>query len=712
MIYNFAEYKPFPLLEGHLKMGATSKNGEKIDVNNLYITKNGKPFFPVMAEIHFARVPKDEWEDRILKMKANGINVVASYLFWIKCEPVENEFDFTNENDVRYFLSLLKKHGMYSFLRIGPWITAESRGGGLPDWIYYRGIPLRQNDEEFLFYTRRWYEKVYEQVKDYTFDKEGVIIGIQFDNEIPNRPEYLQKLKDMALEIGFTAPIYSATGWNLKGGARLPKDEMIPVWGGYAAKPWTPHIGPINFYGHYRFTKDRNSTDIGNDQIDSGNEVVNLPNDRYPYACAELGTGIPTSKHRRSVITDYDNYSFALVKLGCGNNMPGYYLFCGGKNTLNRGETLNWNNSVDKENRTYPVYNYDFEAPISTHGPITDSYRYLRLLNLFTNNYGEELCEMQSTLQRVNVKSDDVKELRYAMRSKDNKGYIFVNNHIHLLKKLPVNDVQFKLHDGSVVPQKPINVKADVSFFFPFNITYGNLTADYITAQPLCKKDNTYFFVEIEGVEPTYKFNGKEIISAKTGKDNGFEIDGQKFITLTLEEAKHLCQFGDRILIGDNCDLVDNLGEIRACNFGSFAYYEYSNGKFIRTAIEKECNLPKEISYKEVRTAPVNPRFFSNFHNMHKDVGGRRKLHFYDIEIGDGTDGFLFIDYSGDSAQLYLDGEMYEDHHYTGRSWPIPVKDLVGKKIILIIAEYTKDIYVDIEPKTVAGIDKLEIRDR
>lgn len=448
-------------------MGETSSNGEKIYANSLYLTKNDRPFYPVMAEIHFARVPKNEWEDRILKMKANGVMVVSSYLFWIKCEPIQGQFDFTEEKDVKYFVSLCKKHGLYTALRIGPWITAECRNGGLPDWLAFKGIPIRTNDGEYLSYVYNWYKAVYEQVKDYLFCNGGNIIAIQFDNELARIPEHLQKLKDMAIEIGFSAPIYTATGWGPKGGAFLPKDELLPMFGGYCAKPWTRHIDPINFYGHFGFCAERNSTDVGDDQIESDGHDVNLPNDRYPYAYAELGTGIPTSKHRRPVVTDYDNYSFALCKLGSGNNWPGYYLFCGGKNTLGPGYTLNWSNFLDKNSNTYPLINYDFQAPISTHGPITDSYRYFKLLNLFTNTYGEELCEMQCTHQADKVKKDDVVELRYAMRSKDNKGYIFVNNHIHLLNKLPVNNVQFKLHDGNVIPEKPIDIKADVSFLCP-----------------------------------------------------------------------------------------------------------------------------------------------------------------------------------------------------------------------------------------------------
>ncbi|MBQ4153654.1 MAG: beta-galactosidase [Clostridia bacterium] len=711
MKYTFDKQNRFDLLEGHLKMGEGNPDGDYIDVNNLYVTKNGKPFYPVMAEMHFARVEPDQWEDRILKMKACGINVVSSYLFWLKCEPIQGQFDFTGENDVRRFVGLCKKHGMYCALRIGPWITAESRNGGLPEWLYLKGIPLRQNNEEYLSYVYEWYKAVYSQVEEFMYRKGGNIILIQFENEITNRPEYLQKLKDMALEIGFTAPIYTATGWNLAGGAQLPKDEMIPMWGGYAAKPWTEHIDPIPFYGHYKFTPARNSTDIGNDQITSDAEVVNLPDDRYPCAFAELGNGIPNSKHRRPVITDIDNYSFVMVKLGCGNNMPGYYLFIGGKNKLGPGYTLNWNNNLDKNSRIYPILHYDFQAPVDTYGNLRGYYRLLRIINHFTNSYGEELAPMQSVYQPDKVEKDDVVKLRYAMRTEGGKGYIFVNNHIHNLNKQAVKDVQFELADGTVLPKTPIDVKEDVCFFIPYNINYGTLKAEYATVQPLLKKDNMYFFMEIEGVDPVYKFEGYDEIKPTVGKDNGFELDGNKIITLSFEEAQYLHQFGDRIIIGDKTDLVLNGDVLSACNFGDYAYYELEDGKFVRYEKKVATSFPK-VSYEEVQSAPVDPTYFYEFHLKHHKDGGRRKLHFYNINLTEGSDGYLNIRYYGDVAQLYLDGKIYDDHFYNGTNWYVPVKDLVGKKIVLIIAEDSKDLYVDIPLKEPYGIIEMKICDR
>ena len=70
-------------LYGHLKMGNPGPKERAIEVNSLYMTVGGKQILPVMGELHFSRIRKDLWEDRILKMKACGINIISTYLFGI-----------------------------------------------------------------------------------------------------------------------------------------------------------------------------------------------------------------------------------------------------------------------------------------------------------------------------------------------------------------------------------------------------------------------------------------------------------------------------------------------------------------------------------------------------------------------------------------------------------------------------------------------------
>ena len=64
-MYCFEKKDSVRLKENYLNMGQTSPSGENIYLNNLYLTKNGKPFCPVMGEAHISRLPAEEWKDRI-----------------------------------------------------------------------------------------------------------------------------------------------------------------------------------------------------------------------------------------------------------------------------------------------------------------------------------------------------------------------------------------------------------------------------------------------------------------------------------------------------------------------------------------------------------------------------------------------------------------------------------------------------------------------
>ena len=77
LILNTADSCP-KILTGHLKMGGTNPAGCQINANSLYFTIAGKPVLPVMGEFHFSRYPRQYWEEEILKMKACGINIIAS----------------------------------------------------------------------------------------------------------------------------------------------------------------------------------------------------------------------------------------------------------------------------------------------------------------------------------------------------------------------------------------------------------------------------------------------------------------------------------------------------------------------------------------------------------------------------------------------------------------------------------------------------------
>ena len=121
MIYKFKEFKDEPLLINHLNMGGKNPKGEEINVTSRYFTRKGKPWIGVMGEFHFSRYGRENWHRELAKMKAGGITIVSTYLFWIYHEEIEGKMDFGGDNDIRAFIEECKDVGLDVVIRIGPW---------------------------------------------------------------------------------------------------------------------------------------------------------------------------------------------------------------------------------------------------------------------------------------------------------------------------------------------------------------------------------------------------------------------------------------------------------------------------------------------------------------------------------------------------------------------------------------------------------------
>ena len=167
----------------HLQMGGKSPNGGSIEVNNYYVIRDGKPVIPVMGEFHYSRYPAEQWEQEIVKMKAGGVNIIPSYIFWSLHEPVEGKFCWEGNLNLRRFIELCKKHDMDVIVRIGPFGHGEIRSGALPDWLFTKNLDVRSNDPKYLAYTKILYTEIAKQLQGLYYKDGGPIIGCQLENE-------------------------------------------------------------------------------------------------------------------------------------------------------------------------------------------------------------------------------------------------------------------------------------------------------------------------------------------------------------------------------------------------------------------------------------------------------------------------------------------------------------------------------------------------
>lgn len=162
---------------------------------------DGKPFVVKAAELHYPRIPRPYWDNRIKLCKALGMNTVCLYVFWNAHEPMPDQFDFTGQNDLREFVRLCQANGMKVILRPGPYVCAEWEMGGLPWWLLRKkDIRLRENDPYFLERVDRFQKAVASQVGDLTVDNGGPIIMVQVENEYGSYgidKEYVGNIRDM-----------------------------------------------------------------------------------------------------------------------------------------------------------------------------------------------------------------------------------------------------------------------------------------------------------------------------------------------------------------------------------------------------------------------------------------------------------------------------------------------------------------------------------
>ena len=667
MIYKFKEFKDEPLLINHLNMGGKNPKGEEINVTSRYFTRNGKPWIGVMGEFPFSRYSRENWHRELAKMKAGGITIVSTYLFWIYHEEIEGKMDFGGDNDIRAFIEECKDVGLDVVIRIGPWAHGECRNGGFPDWLLKKDYKLRDNNEEYLAIVKKWYQSIYNEVKGLFYKDGGNIIAVQIENEFVDNAEHLAKLKEIAVECGFIAPIYTVTGWNSASGAKIPVDEVVPVFGGYCEAPWENHMNRLSPSPHYFFNRMRNDSAIGTDLIaKTKSDGWQLPYERYPFATCELGGGIEVTHHRRPIIKPMDIYAVSLVKLGDGNNLVGYYMYHGGTNKIGELSTFNETKATGYPN-DYPILSYDFQAPLSEYGEVREQYGLLNMLHMFVNDFGEEFAPMIAVDSGNTVAADDTNSLRYGMRTDGKRGFVFVNHYQRLTE---LADIENAVISAGNVEFPPIDVKGEVSFFMPFNMKMGDSVLECATAQPLCKCDDTYFFAEIPNIKAEYKFS--------KGSAN--------IVTVPFENAKYMRKLNGTVYIGGGCNLYEENGQIHSVEDGEYICQKWNGSEFETVKIVQSAKQ-SNVEITGVENAPFEPKYKEEL-----CIGGERELTWKKINV-DGGYGFAEIDYVGDVAQIYADGELVADDYYYGKTWRVPCKLLYGKECYMVISEMKDDFY-------------------
>ena len=709
------------VLRGHLDLGGRSVKGDTIGVNSFYLERNGNPFIPVIGEFHFSRYPHQYWDEELKKMKAGGITVVATYVFWNMHEFKEGKFDWSGDLDVRHFTELCAQNGLDVLMRVGPFAHGEIRNGGLPDWLYGRPIDVRSNDQTYLFYTNRLYQEIGQQLKGLMFKDGGPIIGVQLENEYQHSTapwgftyqdapkertvagrdrkiiqdgvgintmgnefadegrNHIKTLKKFALKAGLIAPIYTATGW---GFATIVEKGSIPVMAGYAYPFWESSIRPSPFYLFKDIHQKPDYSPVSYD--------VNL----YPSLAAELGTGMAVTYSRRPRVKGESFLPLMVRTVGSGTNGLGFYMYHG-------GTTPSIGNYFFTEGAGLHNKSYDYQAPIGEFGNVSSGYYPLKLINYFLKCYGTDLAPLYPILPSTNdsIKANNSKTLRYSVRGDGNKGYLFMHN---FQDHLVMNDLQGLKIDvatkSGVITFPEIGtftLKAGSSAIFPFNINYDGVAIRLATVQPFCRftnKNKRYnVMVSVDGIASemvlkgkvkvagikTYIRNGNTVVAFTAGKRSDFQVNGISFLILPESDAENaylVGKSGDEKLViskalvlenGEQMSLVSNNPE----HIDFAIYPAAANVSSIEGTITKAKTQLKSISEWRVNV----PKVETGIQLIQAD-----ESHFVlkagSLDLSKANDLFITFDYRGDRGICMMNGELQTDDLYTSKPWTIGLK--------------------------------------
>ncbi|MDQ8205009.1 beta-galactosidase [Pelagicoccus sp. SDUM812003] len=734
-----------PVRRGHLDLGGESVTGERVSVNNQYIELNGEPWIPVVGEIHFARYPAEYWSEAIRKMKAGGINLIATYVFWNMHERVEGEFDWEGDRNLRRFLELCEANDVRAIVRMGPFCHGEVRNGGIPDWIYGRPVEIRSNDPGYLFYADRLYGQIAQQLDGLLFKDGGPVVGVQLENEYqhsaapwewtyPGAPreftvadrdvdvthyqitaggpenkfadagrDHMATLKKIARSHGIDVPIYTATGW---GNAAIVEEGSIPVTAGYAYPFWAPPE-PSDFY---LFKDIRLNPDY---------PPISYDADLYPSIPAELGAGISLTYKRRTTVLPSSLAPLIVRTLGSGANGIGYYMYHGGSNPVIDGHFFN------EQSGGLPRINYDYQAPIGEYGEMRLHHRELKLLHLLLDNWGDQLAPMPSILPETNadIEPSDVDTLRWAARTDGKSGFVFLHNFQDHVENHDLTGLRLELEGGddeviSFPHEGTFTLSKDASGVLPFNLGLDELKLRTATVQPLTvlqNGDETHsVFMTVEGMQPELVFEGDQAVQTEhgskarkrdgvtvvTGGDSEpfhFRSGKQHFLVIPRELALTLAHADESKLVfadADGFPAPEGL-ELRTVGKTSIRVQVYpttavSQLRSSRGTVEAQSAQKSGFAAWQVNFEAIEPPI------KVRRIGERRLALSVSEEGLQTDDVWLRIPYVGDRVAAFIGGELVADHFYFGQPWDIGLRKfadrLSGEEMIFVFHPVHPDV--------------------
>jgi len=315
-------------------------------VENGQFTLDGKPFRIISGEMHYARVPRAYWRDRLRMAKAMGLNSITTYVFWNEHEPKPDVYDFSGNNDVAEFIREAQEEGLYVILRPGPYACAEWEFGGYPAWLLKdHSIVVRSSDPKFMAPARQWLLRLGKELSQLQIGNGGPIIAVQVENEYGSFGSdhvYMEQMHHILVDAGFTkAQLYTADG-----------PEQIPN----GALPELPAV--INF---------------GPGEAKKGFDTLKKLRPEGPFMNGEYWDGWFDHWGSSHASTNAQQQADELDWILSQGYSISIYMFHG-------GTSFGWMNGANSNGKNYEpdVTSYDYDAALDESGRTTKKYNLFR----------------------------------------------------------------------------------------------------------------------------------------------------------------------------------------------------------------------------------------------------------------------------------------------------------------------------------------------
>ncbi|XP_035684141.1 beta-galactosidase-1-like protein 2 [Branchiostoma floridae] len=326
--------------------GKAKKRMMGLRADGANFTIDGKPVRLLSGAMHYFRVVPEYWRDRMLKMKAAGLNTLETYVPWNLHEPEKYTYNFEGILDLGRYLDIAHEVGLWVILRPGPYICAEWEFGGIPGWLAYVKEHVRTTRPMFIDPVEVWFGRLLAEVVPRQYTNGGPIIAVQIENEyggFSNSTEYMERLKKILESRGIVELLFTSDG----------KGALIS--GGIPGV-----LKTVNFQ---------------NNASDKLQKLKEIQPDR-PMMVMEYWTGWFDHWGEDHHLYRLENFERTLIDILDAGASVNFYMFHGGTNF---GFMNGANTRYKSGGRTLPtITSYDYDAPISETGDLTPKYFKIR----------------------------------------------------------------------------------------------------------------------------------------------------------------------------------------------------------------------------------------------------------------------------------------------------------------------------------------------